>query len=91
MKASFGYLTIQGDQHISGRQVFNIVRDLSETVWPHLFRETAAADIIKKDSSIIGAFKVKRRLDLESYQTGFNYLRRFAVDIIQREEILEID
>ncbi len=27
-----------------------------------------------------------RRLDLEDFRTGFNYLKRFAGDIIKREE-----
>lgn len=73
------------DSHISGRQVANVIRGLSEKVWCHLFRETAASDVIKTDPSIIGAFKVMRRLDLKDYRTGFNYLRRFASDIIMRE------
>jgi integrase len=81
----FGHNIIQTNTHISGRQVFNLIRDISEDIWPHLFRETVAADVIKQDSSIIGAFKVQRRLDLEDFRTGFNYLRRFASDVIQRE------
>jgi hypothetical protein len=85
-KSVFGYNTVLADRHISGRQVFNVVRGLSETIWPHLFRETVASDVIKEDSSIIAAFKVQRRLDLEDMRTGFNYLRRFASDIIKREE-----
>lgn len=76
---------IQRDQHISGRQVFNIVRSCADKVWPHLFRETAAADIVHEDPSIIAAFKVKKRLDLEDIKTGFRYLDRYAVDIIDRE------
>ena len=87
VKSIFGAANmILPDQHISGRQVFNIVRSLSDRVWCHLFRETAAADIIRQDPTIIGAFKVMRRLDLESYQTGFNYLKRFAADVINRTE-----
>jgi integrase len=86
VKSVFGNNFIVSDSHISGRQVFNIVRSASETVWPHLFRETVASDIIKQDNSIIAAFKVQRRLDLESVNTGFNYLRRFSADIIRREE-----
>lgn len=86
ISSAFGKNIMLPDRHISGRQVFNIVRGLSDTMWPHLFRETVASDIIKEDNSIIAAFKVQRRLDLESYQTGFNYLRRFASDIIKREE-----
>jgi integrase len=85
-KSVFGYIVIIPDKHISGRQVFNIVRECSETFWPHLFRETVASDIIKEDDSIIAAFKVQRRLDLEDFRTGFRYLKRFATDIIAEEE-----
>jgi len=81
----FGNNIIQTNAHISGRQVFNLVRDLTDDAWPHLFRESVAADVIKNDPTIIGAFKVQRRLDLEDYRTAFNYLRRFASDVIQRE------
>jgi integrase len=86
VKSVFGYNVIVEDAHIGGRQVFNIVRELSDQVWPHLFRETVGSDVIKADPSIIGAFRVMRRLDLEDYRTGFNYLRRFAGDVIRREE-----
>jgi integrase len=86
VKSVFGHNFIVSDAHISGRQVFRIVRSLSETLWPHLFRETVGSDVIREDSSIIGAFKVMRRLDLEDFRTGFNYLKRFAGDIIKREE-----
>jgi integrase len=85
-KSVFGYIVIIPEQHISGRQVFNIVRECSETFWPHLFRETVASDIIREDDSIIAAFKVQRRLDLEDFRTGFRYLKRFATDIIAEEE-----
>jgi len=86
VKSVFGHNVILSDAHISGRQVFRIVRSLSETMWPHLFRETVGSDVIREDSSIIGAFKVMRRLDLEDFRTGFNYLKRFAGDVIRREE-----
>ncbi|MEM2995451.1 MAG: tyrosine-type recombinase/integrase [Candidatus Bathyarchaeia archaeon] len=85
-KAVFGSIVINTEQHISGRQVFSIIRECSETIWPHLFRETVASDIIKEDDSIISAFKVQRRLDLEDFRTGFRYLKRFATDIIAGEE-----
>jgi len=81
-----GIFKIDGDKHISGRQVFNIVRQVSDSVWPHLFRETVAANVVRSDPSIIGVFKVQRRLDLEDYRTGFNYLRRYAADVISAEE-----
>jgi len=84
-KNVFGNYIIIPNQHLSDREVFNIVRDSSETIWPHLFRETVASDIVKQDNSIIAAFKVQKRLDLEDMRTGFNYLQRFAKDIIERE------
>jgi integrase len=86
VKSLFGEgLIIYPDKHLTGRQIFNIVRGLSTMVWPHLFRETVAAEVVKRDPSLIGAFRVRRRLDLESFQTGFNYLKRYAADIIERE------
>jgi len=85
-KSVFGHIIISRDAHISGRQVFNLVRGLSDSIWPHLFRETVASDIVKEDNSIIAAFKVQRRLDLEDFRTGFRYLKRFAADIIMKEE-----
>lgn len=86
MRSIFGHNIIQSEAHIGGRQVFNIVRQVSDEVWPHLFRESAAADVVKKDPSIFAAFKVMRRLDLEDFRTGFNYLKRFAADVIEREQ-----
>jgi len=35
-KSVFGTIVINPDKHITGRQVFNIVRSCSETIWPHL-------------------------------------------------------
>jgi hypothetical protein len=83
-KNVFGHYFIIPERHLSGREVFNIVRYTSETIWPHLFRETVAGDIVRQDNSIIAAFKVQKRLDLEDMRTGFNYLQRFAKDVINR-------
>jgi len=85
-RSVFGRYLILPDRHLSDREVFNVVRDSSETLWPHLFRETVASDIVKQDNSIIAAFKVQKRLDLEDMRTGFNYLQRFATDVINREK-----
>jgi len=84
-KSIFGYYIIDPNKHLSGRSVFSIVRSVSETIWPHLFRETVASDIVKQDNSIFAAFKVKRRLDLEDIKTGFGYLDRFSKDIIKNQ------
>jgi len=84
-KSVFGNYVMIPDRHLSDREVFNVVRETSETLWPHLFRETVASDIVRQDNSIIAAFKVQKRLDLEDMRTGFNYLQRFAKDVIKRE------
>jgi hypothetical protein len=84
-RSVFGNYLVIPDRHLSDREVFNIVRGTSETLWPHLFRETVASDIVKQDNSIIAAFKVQKRLDLEDMRTGFNYLQRFAKDVVKRE------
>ena len=82
----FGNYFLIRNRYLTGRQIFNIVRSISDSIWPHLFRETVGSDVIKSDPTIIGAFKVMNRLDLENYETGFHYLKRYASDIIQREE-----
>jgi hypothetical protein len=84
-RSVFGNYFIIPDKHLSDREVFNIVRKMSETLWPHLFRETVASDIVKQDNTIIAAFKVQKRLGLEDMRTGFNYLQRFAKDVIKRQ------
>jgi integrase len=82
---SFGSsFVIKPETSIGGRQLLNLVRQVSDEVWPHLFRETQAAQVVQQDSSILGAYKVKERLNLESVQTGFRYLNRYAVDVIRR-------
>ena len=90
-KAVFNNYVLIPNEHLSGRQLFNILRSLSNKVWMHLFRETVATDVIKQDSSLMGAFKVMRRLDLSDFRTGYNYLRRFASDVIERETQSKVD
>jgi integrase len=80
-----GYV-IEGDQHLTGRMILNLVRQVSDNAWPHLFRETVGAEIVKNDPTIIGVFKVKQRLDHEDLKTSMGYLQRYAVDVIDREE-----
>jgi integrase len=82
----FGHYVILPNKHLNGRHIFNIVRGLTTNCWPHLFRETAGSEIVKNDPTLIGIFKVMQRLDLEDYRTGFNYLKRYAGDVIQREQ-----
>jgi integrase len=82
----FGQATvIDPDNHISGRQVLNIFRGVSDAAWPHLMRETVGAEVVKADPSIIGVFRVKMRLDHEKIETSLAYLSRYATDVIERE------
>lgn len=36
-RSVFGTYMMIPDRHLSDREVFNIVRETSETLWPHLF------------------------------------------------------
>lgn len=83
-----GRYLIDPDRGIQPRQVYNLVVGVGPDTWPHLYRESAASDIVKGDDSLIAVFKIMRRLDLQKYETGFNYLRRFAADKIESQESL---
>jgi integrase len=79
-------LKIYPDDHIEGRQALNLFREVSDMAWPHLMRETVGAEIIKRDPTVIGVFKVKQRLDHDDVRTSLRYLERYATDIINREK-----
>lgn len=83
-KDVFGTYVINPERHLSGRQVFNIVRDCTEKIWPHLNRETVGADVVKQDDSINAVFKVQQTLDLDNFETAFRYVKRFSKQIIKR-------
>jgi len=93
-----GALVFKYRYHLGGRQVLRVVKRVSDDLaWPHLFRETAGAEIVRADNSILAAFKVMLRLDLEDERTALGYVRRYAVDVIssavsdeQRETIRNI-
>jgi len=72
-------------KHLTGRQILRRVKVLNPKSWCHLFRETAGAEIVRADPSIMSAFKVMLRLDLEDEKTALGYVRRYAIDVIQRE------
>lgn len=79
-------LTLKPWRHLSGQQLLRIVQKLDPLTWCHLFRETMGAEVVRRDPSIAAPFKVKQRLDLESYITAFHYMERFRPDIIEYEE-----
>lgn len=90
IKSVFGHtVAFDYNNHLSGRQILRIIKQLDPQSWCHLFRETMGATIVREDPSIIAPFKVMQRLDLESYQTAFNYMRRYAVDVIAIEKAQE--
>jgi hypothetical protein len=86
-KIIFGRYALYPNAHVTGRTVFNIIRECSEKIWPHLGRETAASDVVQTDDSINGIFKVQQTLDLSSFQTAFNYVKRFSKQVISRTSI----
>jgi hypothetical protein len=85
-KAVFGTYIINPNKALTGRQVFNIVRNNSEKIWPHLNRETVGADVVAQDDSINAVFKVQQTLDLENFETAFRYVKRFSKQIITRAQ-----
>ncbi len=84
----FGNYVIYPDKGIQGRQIYNVVRDAGDlagvTVWPHLFRESAGAEEIRKDPTPMGMRKVMRRIDV-SERTAWNYVERYVDSVIERE------
>ena len=77
-------MVVDPNNHVSGRQVLNLFRGVSEDAWPHLMRETVGAEIIRRDPTVIGVFRVQQRLDHEDIATSMRYLSRYAVDVIRR-------
>ena len=82
-------LSLDPDRHLTRQQLLRIVQKYNPNAWCHLFRETVASDIIKKDESIFAPWKVRRRLDLERVETALRYLDRFARDVIKETEVKE--
>lgn len=80
-------LIFHKDRHLSGRHILRIIKQLNPRAWCHLFRETVGAEVVKRDPTLIGVFKVMMRLDLERETTAWNYVRRFAVDVIRQEKV----
>lgn len=92
-------ISFSRDQHLSGRQFLNIIKDLNPNAWCHLFRETRGAEVVKEDErktgqvSIFTVYKVKHALDLEKETTAWNYVNRYATETIASDldKLEEID
>jgi len=84
----FGSPVIYPYKGISGRQVYNVVRDAGDSagvkVWPHLFRETAGAEEIRRDPSQYGVQKVMNRIDVTE-RTAWSYMQRHILTVIERD------
>lgn len=83
------------DEHLSGRQILRIIKLLNPNAWCHLFRETRGAEIVKADErkgrlSVFTAYRVKHALDLERETTAWNYMSRYAEEVIETEEEADI-
>ena len=84
-------LAFHKDKHLTGRQILNIIKDLNPKAWCHLFRETRAANVIRADQAkgrldIFTVYKVMFSLDLERESTAWNYIRRYASEIVSPED-----
>lgn len=79
-------VVILQNEGIKGRQIYNLVRALDSKLWPHLFRETVGAEIVKADPTLVGMFKVLTRLDLENLETAGRYVKRYMGDVIEISE-----
>jgi integrase len=82
----FGAVIILQDAGVKGRQIYNLIHALNSELWPHLFRETVGAEIVKADPTLVGMFKVLTRLDLENLETARRYVKRYVGDVIEISE-----
>jgi integrase len=82
----FGAVVILQDAGVKGRQIYNLVHALNSELWPHLFRDTVGAEIVRADSSLFGLFKVLTRLDLENLETARRYVKRYVGEVIEVPE-----
>jgi len=79
-------------KHLAGQEIWRIIRALNPEDWPHLHRETRAAQIVKADEKRLGeatletVFRVQRSLDLERETTAWNYIKRYGTEKIASEE-----
>jgi integrase len=74
------------NEHLSGRQLLNLVKPLNPKAWLHLFRETKGAEIAKaKGRTLDAVYSVRDTLDLENEETAYRYVRRYAVQEMKAE------
>jgi integrase len=67
------------EQHLSGRQLLRIVKDLNRQAWCHLFRDTKGGEIAKAHGRTLDSvYHVKETLDLAKEETAYHYIARFV-------------
>ncbi len=92
IRSVFGMtLAVSDTDHLSGRQVLNLIKELNPNGWCHLFRETRGAEIVKKDEeqkqlSIFTVYRGQQGLDLERETTAWHYIKRYATEVIGEGE-----
>lgn len=88
IRSVFGtMLAVSDSEHLSGRQILNIIKALNPNGWCHLFRETRGAAIVKRDEekrqlSVFTVYRVQHGLDLERETTAWHYIKRYATEVI---------
>jgi len=76
-----GTVTLDPDRPLSRTTIWRVVVGAGEEAWPHLFRETVGARVVKRHGDTIDSlFAVKRRLDLERLDTAMRYVERYAAE-----------
>jgi hypothetical protein len=66
---------LRNDQHLTGRHLLRIVKQLDKTLWLHLFRKGKGSEVAKKyGRTLDSAFQVKETLDLERTETALRYI-----------------
>jgi len=84
-------VTLDPDRHLSRTTVWRVVVSASEEAWPHLFRETVGARVVKRHGqTIVSLFAVKRRLDLERLDTAMRYLDRYVGERMELSAPLDL-
>ena len=71
--------------------MWRVVVSASEEAWPHLFRETVGARVVKRHGqTIVSLFAVKRRLDLERLDTAMRYIDRYVGEKMELSAPLDL-
>jgi len=81
-------VTLIPDRHLTGQQIWNIVNRTNRMAWPHLFRETMGAKVVRRyGNDLAGVFAVKLHLDLERANTAMRYVERYGERLIDLDAL----